>query len=267
MTNRQMSVMLGVLAMAGMLIAPTAWALGTISYNQTIDPAAPTHVDATDYSPAGLNIGQDGYLFFNFDGSPDSGEDPVGEDRADTLPSWIVPDYDPNSPDYSFGDDFGFEAFSRGGVTTWNFLTLPDGTNGLSGALVDPRADNNSNNTIKNLAIGPNAPPAFWLHYVTDNTNMEHDSVNRLRARAEDTLGADTDIRLENLSFNGTADVYSILYTGWVEGDIIKLQLNSGVAGESPSIAGLMVDAVPEPTSLALVSIGVLGLGCIRRRR
>ena len=48
-------------------------------------------------------------------------------------------------------------------------------------------------------------------------------------------------------------------YTGVSPGDQIKIQLNSGVAGESGSIAGLMFDVIPEPTSARFVGIGQLG--------
>lgn len=231
-------------------------------------PALPTHQDATDYSAAGLNLGQSGYLFFNFDAASDSGQDPVGEDAANTLPSWIVPDFDPNSPTYSFGQDPGLEAYSRGGVSNWASMTLPDGVAGLSGALVDPASDDNSNNSIKELTIGPGAPPAFWMHVVTDNTNSEHDPVNRIRARAESAT-EDLDVRIRDLSFNGIPDVYSFLYTGWAPGDFIKVQLNSGSVFRNggASIAGVMFDAIPEPASAALLGLGSLGLVCIRRRQ
>ncbi|TWU27882.1 PEP-CTERM sorting domain-containing protein [Bythopirellula polymerisocia] len=247
---------------AGLLVAPVARATTSISYFQAQDPAVATHIDKTDYSAAGLNIGQDGYLFFNFGATTPNTNSPVGQDAANTLPSWLSVDFDPLSPDYSFGDDPGFEAFSEGGNTPWNFLTLPDGLNGLSGALVDPKAANNSNNAIKNIGVVGNPPPAFWLHVVADNTNGQYNSQDRIRAR-EDVSGASVNLR--NLTFNGIADVYSYYYQGVAAGDIIKLQLNSGVAGVNASIAGIMVDAVPEPSSIALLGLA-MGLACLRRR-
>lgn len=252
------------LALAGMLIVIAAEARATtaIEYLQQISPAVPTHPGATDYSDAGLDLGNAGYLFFNFNASaPTTG--PVDQNVVNALPSWIGVDFDPLSPNYSFGQDVGEEAFSKGGQTSWSTLTLPDGTSGLSGALVDPRATNNSNNTIKNLPVLSGAPAGFYLHVVTDNTNLEHDSANRIRAR-EDI--SDLDLRLRDPSYDGSPDVYTFLYRGVQPGDVIKFQLNSGVDGEAPSIAGIMFDVVPEPASAALVALGALGLGLVRRR-
>jgi len=229
-----------------------------------LNPASPTHANASDYSAAGLNIGQSGYLFFNFGQTADTGPLPVGDNRADALPSWIGVDYDPNSATYSFGQDAGFEAFSQGGVSSWASLTLPDGTTGNSGAIIDPKADNNSNNTIKNLPILAGAPSSFLLHIVTDNTNLDHDPVNRIRAR-EDISGFDAKTR--NLSFNSNPDVYTFRYDGVAVGDVIKVQLNSGVGGVSPSIAGIMFDVVPEPASAMMLLLGGLGLALAGRCR
>lgn len=243
--------------------ANSAVATTSIQYFEQLDPGIATHTDASDYSDAGIDIGNAGFLFFNFGASaPNDG--PADQNVVNALPSWIGVDFDPSSPTYSFGQDVGEEAFSRGGQSSWANLTLPDGTSGLSGALVDPRATDNSNNTIKQLDILPGAPRAFWLHIVTDNTNLEHDSANRVRAR-EDV--SDLDVRVRTPPFNGEPDVYSFLYSGVAVGDFIKVQLNSGVAGEAPSIAGVMFDLVPEPTSGLLLACGCLALSGVRRRQ
>ena len=167
------------------------------------------------------------------------------------------------------GDDAGEEAFAKGGESNWASLTTPEGFGGsgtgLSGALVDPRATNNSNNTISDMPILAGAPSSFLLHVITDNTNLEHDPLNKIRAR-EDVGGEDS--QASNLTFDGSPDVYTFRYDGVVAGDAIKIQLNSGVAGEAPSIAGIMIDVViPEPTSAALLVLGSLGLISRRRRR
>ena len=221
--------------------------------------------ESSDYSDAGSDLGNLGYLFFNFDApSPTSSSiTNVDQNVVNALPSWIGVEFDFNSPNYSFGQDMDEETFSKGGQPSWATLTLPDGTSGLSGALVDPRATDNSNNTIKNLPVLSGAPAGFLLHIVTDNTNLEHDSANRIRAR-EDI--SDLDFRVNNPSFDGSPDVYTFLYRGVSPGDVLKVQLNSGVAGEAPSIAGIMFDVVPEPAIAALLAAGVFGLGLIRRR-
>ena len=54
--------------------------------------------------------------------------------------------------------------------------------------------------------------------------------------------------------------------TAGADTDFIKLQLNSGVAGIDPGIAGLMFDVIPEPTSLSLVLGGLLAaMGFVRK--
>jgi len=236
-----------------------------------VTPTAPTHSGATDYSDAGLNLGNDGFVFFNWDApAPTQGvynfPDTITQNINDQLPAWLSFDYDPSSANYSFGDDPGEETFAKGGEASWATLTLPDGDNGLSGALVDPRAAGNSNNTFNSLVVGAGAPSSFWISFVTDNTNGEHDPDARFRPR-EDADGAN--VRLNNIpSLDGAPDVYSILYSDIVVGDVLKLQLRSGSTLEAPSIAGFMVDTViPEPTSAALLMLGGLGLIARRRRR
>jgi hypothetical protein len=68
---------------------------------------------------------------------------------------------------------------------------------------------------------------------------------------------------------NGTPDVYTWLYDSGPTGSagaFIKLQLNSGNALEAASIAGFMIDRIPEPSSAALLLLGAVG-GCFRLRR
>jgi hypothetical protein len=150
-------------------------------------------------------------------------------------------------------------------------LTLPDGEVGLSGAVVESNTANNSNNTIRALALGAGTPSKFRLYVVTDNTAGQHDPANRLRARGErtgifDISGPNAPAGLAG-SFNGTPDVWSWIYDGFQSGDIIKLQLNSGNAAEPASIAGIMFDAVPEPSSAVLLLVAAFGSGFARLRR
>lgn len=221
-------------------------------------------MDVLDYSDTGADLGNEGFWFANFGQSaPVSGE-AVDSNDVNQLPSWLQPDFDPNSPEYSFGD----LVTSSGGQPNWNILTLPDGTTGPSGSLIDPETDNNSNNTIPRIRLGAGAPNSFTIRYVVDNTANQHDPAGRIRGRAEnasDTFSASDEYNPGPGAFNGEADVYSFLYRGWQPGDIIKLQLNSGVAGIDGGIAGFMID-IPEPTSLALCGLALLGIAGIRRR-
>ena len=41
-----------------------------------------------------------------------------------------------------------------GGVAGWASLTLPDGTSGPSGALIDPASADNSDNAVKAVVLG-----------------------------------------------------------------------------------------------------------------
>ena len=273
--TKKFGLTLGALAVACLLVVQPVRATTAITFLDsagnpaTINPALPTHT-SSDYSNSGLDLGNDGFLFFNFgQTSPTQGTFPnadvTSQNAANQLPAWIGVDFDPTSATYSFGKDPGLEAFAKGGQPGWANLTLPDGASGASGALVDPQSDNNSSNTITGLSILAGAPSSFLMHIVTDNTNGEHDAVDRFRAR-EDLSGLDS--KLRSLTFDGNPDVYTFRYDGVVAGDIIKLQLNSGVLGEDASIAGIMFDTVvPEPTSAMLLVLGGIGLIGRRRRR
>jgi len=111
---------------------------------------------------------------------------------------------------------------------------------------VDEWATDNSNNSVNRIQFGTGIPSSFLLRLVVDNTNLEHDPVGTLRARSESGGQADA----SPLTFNGVADVYTFRYDGCVAGDFIKIRLNSGVAGEAPSIGGIMFDLVPPTLSI-----------------
>ena len=135
---------------------------------------------SSNYSNTGLNIGTAGYWFANFGATVPVDGAAIDSNDRDSLPSWVGP-INP-TPDTTFS----LTSTTSGGHTPWAFLTLPNGENGLSGALVDSNTANNSNNTIRQLDLGPGTPSQFLLHIVTDNTAGEHDPASRLRARAED---------------------------------------------------------------------------------
>lgn len=230
-----------------------------------------TSVDSTDYSATGLNIGSAGFWFAQFNAPAPVTNALVDDNDVIQFPSWVLPDFNKANtatPGYSFC--LAPDCYSEGGNTTWNTLKLPDGTTGLSGAVVDPNTQNNSDNTIRSLLLGPGTPSDFLMHVVVDNTAGQHNPDARLRARGQGFAPA-FDISGPNdpppSTYNGTADVYTFRYTGFADGNIIKLQLNSGNVANRAGIAGLMFDVVPEPSSAALLLLGLTGFGWTRRGR
>lgn len=222
-----------------------------------------------------LGYGQAGYYFPQFGANSPVTHRPTWENMRFNPPSWTGFQFDSTQADRTFSLDaaqppynilFGDQTdpmdrvapfgnplvagvYSKGGQSTWNTLTLPDGTTGLSGAVVDEWATANSNNTVNRIQLGAGTPSAFLLRLVVDNTNLEHDPAGTLRARAESGGQADASL----LTFNGIADVYTFRYDNFVAGDFIKIRLNSGVAGEAPSIGGFMFDVVTEALPSLLI--------------
>ena len=142
-------------------------------------------------------------------------------------------------------------ARSMGGIAKWNTFELPNGKKGCSGAIVDPFARKNTNNTINRIQLRDNVPATFFFHVVTDNTNKEHDPTIRLRVRGN-TRGIDieakTSPKTEDLKFNGIADVYSFRCDGFQAGDFLKLRLSGDSPGDGgPSFGGIMFDTDFEP--------------------
>jgi hypothetical protein len=221
-------------------------------------------INSSNYSDAGLNVGNLGFWFANFNAQAPVSGAAIDSNARNLLPAWVTVDPTPDTT-------FAATATTKGGQTTWANLTLPDGSSGLSGAVVDSNTANNSNNTIRALALGAGTPSSFIFRVVTDNTAGEHDPASRLRARGErpgvfDISGPNAPAGL-GANMNSSPDVYSFRYDGFASGDIIKLQLNSGAAGEQASIAGFMFDAIPEPGSGLLLALAGGALATARRRR
>jgi len=265
-----------------LLLAQSAWAQPTIT-------ALTLDVDATDYSDAGLNYGELGYWFANFGTSSAETGQLVQQNEVDTLPAWATLIDDPNNLGYSWanaeendpllGPPFTGSVTSTGGVAGFNTLTLPDGTAGLSGQAIDSAEAGNtgqSNNIVQYLELGPDTPSDFILRVVTDNQDQGTLSdVRRVKARLSGPgVLPDTEDHFGNDpagSQNNVADVYSFAYRGVSDGQILKIQLRTsntpGASAFGAGMAGFMIDVIPEPTSLALLGMGAMGLGCVRRRR
>lgn len=245
-----------------------------------------TNLDATNFQA--LGFGQAGYYFPQFAASIPVTERPTFENIEFAPPSWASFQFDITQADRTFSVDAGLFSgdvgdpldqaapfgnplvagvYTKGGESAWDSFTLPDGTEGLSGAAVDEAADNNSNNSVNRIQLGPGTPSSFLLRIVVDNTNMEHDPAGRLRARG-DTNNAepvDVDVDLSGLAFDGLTDVYTFRYDNFVPGDFIKIQLNSGVSGIDPSIGGIMFD-VPEPSATLLGLASLCSIAIIHAR-
>jgi hypothetical protein len=235
-------------------------AIGATSYGRTISYLGVTR-DVSNFGDAGLDLGNFGYWFPQFAAVAPVAGAAVSDNDRDAFPSWVLPDYDPNSANYSFGT----AVTSKGGQPGYPTIVLPDGSSGVAGTLVDPQAANNSNTSIPKLLLGAGAPSDFILGIVVDGSNQEHDPANRIRPGANSADGLVDVVNRVNTTvadFNGSPDVYSFRFSGWLPGDYLKLQLNSGVAGESPGISGLLFDPIPEPACLSLAAPALL----LRRR-
>jgi hypothetical protein len=236
-------------AAAMMAIGPaptTAAAAGKITY------VGVAH-DQTNFER--LKIGKSGFWFPQFGAATPVSNRPTGENARDARPAWVAPFnhvtsfLDPAYSTRTFSQDG--PARSEGGQPKWNEFTLPGGKTGRSGAIVDPHASKNTNNTINRIQLGKGTPATFFFHIVTDNTNMEHDPVSRLQARGNSNgvdLEADTSPTGEELKFNGIADIYTFRYDGFRAGDFIKVRLKGDSAHkEGPSIGGFLFDVEFEP--------------------
>jgi hypothetical protein len=247
------------LAVCGVL----AVCLAATAHSQSVTFIGST--TSSDYSDTGLDIGNKGFWFANFDAPAQNSGSGIGTNAVSSLPSWVTVN---TAPDTTFAS-----SVTTSGGQGWDVLTLPDGTTGQSGAAIDSNTANNSNNSIRRLELGLNAPRRFYFHIVTDNTNGANDPASRLRARLEKT--GTFDISAVNTppglaaNMNGDPDVYTWLYDSGPTGSanaFIKVQLNSGNALEAASIAGFMFDRIPEPSSAILLILGTIGCGCVRRR-
>jgi hypothetical protein len=235
----------------------------------TVRPTTPTHIDATDYSPSGLDLGRDGYWFFNFAASANTGSAPEADER-EALPSWITVDKTSTDPlDRTLSNGETVIHSSSGGQNDWAMLTLPSSETGVSGAVIAAGSNDDSVNVITNMFLGADTPEHFLMHVVVDNTNGEHDTDNRLKMRpiVNETPNS-RDLRLRDLeNINGIPDVYTFQFNYFGDGDELRVQIRNNSGFETASIAGVMFDVVPEPTSAVLLILGSIGLISRRRRR
>jgi|GEM_PF-2547364 len=233
-------------------------------------------LDQKNYSDSGLNIGNSGFWFANFNAPAQVANRPVDDNDRNFLPTWIKVDFDPNSTGYSFAlptTNTNSTAFSTGGQQGYNILTLPYGEQGRSGQLVDVGVDpllrgGQSDTIITRFVFGPGAPNSFLLHIVLDNDPSDSGNhVSRLRVKHFSADGNQSgQAQFDNLTSDSEADVYSFLFDNVQEGNYFTVQLRT-TDGPNTGMAGLMFDVIPEPSSLLLMALGAAGMGWIMARR
>jgi hypothetical protein len=246
--------------------------------------AAGDAIDTTDYS----NVPADYWWFANWNTTaPETGQ-PVQQNELNNLPSWfqLDPNFstDPLNSTYTWSDNLVLgslvnHASSTGGVTTFNMLTLPDSSTGLSGSAVDTKEAGNtgqSNNILQRVVFGADVPSSFRLWVVVDNESADQGTgVRRVKARLSgpgvpNDTEADTGNGIDDLR-NNIADAYAFVYNNVSADQVLAIQLrnsnNADAARGGTSMAGFMIEVIPEPSSLALLGISALGLGLVRKRR
>jgi hypothetical protein len=205
--------------------------------------------DIVDFSA----LGNRGYWFPGFACPTYSFEFPTNYSEYDRLEPWTGPlkhisrwqlkEY----VNRSFSQDGPCSTIC--GDASYNTVTLPDGTFGVSGIIVDPAADENSNNSVNRIMLNNGTPSSFVLSIVIDNCNNAHSAINTIKARGEHVgvaVEPDSSPQPGAAGFNGIADVYRFQYDGFVDGDYIKIKFN-GQAGKvqdggGASFGGILFD-------------------------
>lgn len=238
----------------------------------TIVPYAVTR-DVTDFSSSGYQIGTDGYWFANFGAPTPVNDAPVNQNSANTLPAWAYVNFNPGGSFPSDNLDGKPYAVSMGGLPGANDFTLPDGTTGGSGQVVDVRMSPGGSDTLlKDVTFDENAPSSLYFHVILDNLPLDVGThVNRVRVTYRLPEDGNTIVRAlfdilpaEN---NGIADVYTFFLDGIEDTGYLAIQLRTDTTSAA-GMAGFAFDTVlvPEPSGLLLLACGAIGLAVLRRR-
>lgn len=179
-----------------------------------------------------LGWGQAGFYFPQFAASSVVGPKRTDDNMQLYLPNWLEFNFDPwdlekttfsaDQPD-CFDNCSGRGVYTRGGYTSWDSFTLPNGFSGLSGSIVDEKAKNNTNNTVNQIYMKSGVPSSFCMHIVTDNTANAHNSADSVVVRGgRPGQGSfDPNAPIPDLSFDGTTDVHSFRFDDFLPGDFI----------------------------------------------
>jgi len=116
--------------------------------------------DVVDFQAAGR--GQEGFWVPGFDCSAYAFEQPTNFSENDRLQPWAGPLKHIERSDLR---DYVNRTFSMDGPCSticgdpsYSVVTLPDGTTGASGIIVDPAADENSNNSVNRVILNEGSP-------------------------------------------------------------------------------------------------------------
>lgn len=238
----------------------------------TIVPYSVTR-DVTNFSSSGYQIGTQGYWFANFDAASPVTDAPVNQNSANTLPSWAAVNFNPGGSFPSDNLDGKPYAVSMGGLPGANEFTLPDGTTGGSGQVVDVRMTPGGSDTLlKDVTFNQATPTSLYFHVILDNVPLDIGShVDRVRVTYRLPQDGNTIVRAlfdilpaEN---NGIADAYTFFIDGIENTGYLAIQLRTSTTS-SAGMAGFAFDTVlvPEPGGLLLLACGAVGLAFLRRR-
>ena len=224
--------------------------------------------DVTDFSSSGYHIGTAGYWFANFDASTAVTDAPANQNSVNTLPSWAAVNLNPGG---SFPDnnlDGKPYAVSMGGLSGANQFTLPDGTTGTSGQVVDVQMGVGGTDTLlKDVTFDSNTPSTLYFHVIVDNFPLSAGTqVVRVRGTYRLPEDGNTIVRdlfdIDTSTNNGIADVYTFRLDNIEPTGYLAIQLRTG-DNEAAGMAGFAIDTnfVPEPGSFLLLAVGGAGPG------
>jgi hypothetical protein len=289
MKSRLLCAAATALTVFGILAEESAQAQNLITWS-----AADSLIDTTDYTGLGP-----WYWFANFNNPNAVTGAPMNQSEARNLPKWLHFGTDPaliGKDDSGLNDDttsatgYSFtepNSSSIGGQPNppWNDLTLPNGTSGSSGQAVDVQSGTGTTTSMATIRILDGAPTSFNMWVVLDNgSGTGFNAQDRLRVNLRDTDGAPNyneiagsrseaevlpngerlNHALNPFAKNGVADAWAFSLSDVGVNDLVVIRPTSA-GGSFGAFAGIII--TPEPSSVALSVLGLLGFGALLLRR